>query len=370
MPALILSCNTGEGHNACARAIKEVYDVEGEACQIEDGLRFISDGASKVISSGHVFLYRRLPRLFGWGYAMSEKHPAVFEPDSPLYGLFSRGADDLYRFIADGGYDSVICTHPFTALMLTEVQRRYRLPVKTAFVATDYTCSPGVKDSELNLYFIPDETLIPDFACANIPPERIVVSGIPIRQMFYVHTEKGDAKQRQRIPADHKHMVMMCGSMGCGHMDRLARFLSRNLREDCELTVICGTNKRLRRRLERRHGDRENIHIRGYVQDMSAMLDSADIYLTKPGGISVTEAAAKGLPMVFAKAVEGCETYNRQWFVRMEAATAAEGKPSALGRSCTSILTDENKRRAMAEGLGRMNSGNAAMEIYRRMRAG
>ena len=138
---------------------------------------------------------------------------------------------------------------------------------------------------------------------------------------------------------------------------------------ECELTIICGTNKRLQRKLELLHGRKENVHIRGYVQDMSMMLDSADVYLTKPGGISVTEAAAKQLPMVFTKAVEGCETYNRLWFVERDAA-AAEKKPSALARSCASILADGDRRQAMAEGLGRMNSGNAAMEIYRRMRAG
>lgn len=66
MRVLILSCNTGEGHNSCAKAIKEVFDAKGETCVIEDSLRFISEKTTRFISWGHVFVYRNIPWLFNW----------------------------------------------------------------------------------------------------------------------------------------------------------------------------------------------------------------------------------------------------------------------------------------------------------------
>ena len=150
MRVLILSCNTGEGHNSCAKAIKEVYDNKGDDCVITDALNFISEKTSRFISWGHVFVYRNLPWLFNWGYGFTEKHTGVFKESNMMYNFFGKGADNLYKFIVRGTYDTVICTHPFASLMLTEAQRRYQMPIKTAFVATDYTCSPSVKDSVLD----------------------------------------------------------------------------------------------------------------------------------------------------------------------------------------------------------------------------
>ena len=74
-------------------------------------------------------------------------------------------------------------------------------------------------------------------------------------------------------------------------------FITRTI-INIELTVICGTNKQTAEKLRRRHGENPRVHIRGYVKDMSLMLDSADLYLTKAGGISTTEAAIKGVPLV------------------------------------------------------------------------
>ena len=54
MKTLILSCNTGEGHNSCAKAIKEYYDTVGDECVIKDGLEFISPKVSIMGSHLHI----------------------------------------------------------------------------------------------------------------------------------------------------------------------------------------------------------------------------------------------------------------------------------------------------------------------------
>ena len=236
---LILSCNTGEGHNSCAKAIKEVFDVKCDACVIEDALRFISDKASNFISWGHTYVYRNLPWLFNWGYGFTENHTGAFKEQNMLNNFFGKCADDLYNFIVSGNYDTVICVHPFAALMLTEAKRRYDLPIKTAFVATDYTCSPGVKDSNVDYYFIPDKNLTSEFESTHIPKEKMIVSGIPIRQMFYSSTEKETAKAVGGVPANHRHIVMMCGSMGCGPIEKLTGLLTEKAQENFTLTVVC-----------------------------------------------------------------------------------------------------------------------------------
>ena len=292
MKVLILSCNTGEGHNSCAAALEEECRNQNIPCDTEDALRFISPEVSRFISNWHVRIYRHAPGLFRVGYRAAEDHPAQFHEGSALYRYLTQGAEKLCGFIAGSGYDTVICTHTFAALMVSEVVKTHLPNLKTCFIATDYTCSPSVKDSSLDRYFIPASSLSGDFLGGGVTSERLRACGIPVRQMFRSSVRKEDAKRAFGIPEGHKHLVMMCGSMGCGPIMSIARRIGRDLPDDQDLTIVCGTNKQLYRRLQRRFYDAKNVHVRSYVKDMALLMDSADLYLTKPGGISVTEAAS------------------------------------------------------------------------------
>ena len=73
MRTLILSCNTGAGHNSCARAIQEVYQSRGETCDVIDALLFISKRASKFISNWHTRIYLHAPKFFSAGYEKAEE---------------------------------------------------------------------------------------------------------------------------------------------------------------------------------------------------------------------------------------------------------------------------------------------------------
>lgn len=367
MKTLILSCNTGEGHNSCAKAIKEYYDMRGEVCDIIDGLSFISEGWSRFISGGHVFIYRHLPWLFKVAYRHFEEKDSYFDEGKALYRLFARGSERLYEYIRDRGYDAVICPHVFTALMLTDMLKKHPISLATCFIATDYTCSPSGRNSNLDYYFIPDEEIASDFECENITQDKMVFTTIPVRQMFYLNHNNNEAKQTVGVDPDNKHLVMMCGSMGCGPMKRILKRVSEKMPTDWEVSVICGNNSGLLRELNRKYGDNKKIHIRGFVKDMGMMMDSADLYLTKPGGISVSEAYTKALPMVFINAVGGCEENNRIIFVRRGCAETKESV-NELVDTCLSIMQDDERRLEMKKSLAEGKKQNSSEIIYNKMK--
>ncbi len=366
MSTLILTCSTGQGHNSCAKAVQEYFELQGEHCVVEDALGFASKTLSKVICWGHVTIYRHFHGLFQIGYHYSEKHSRMFQENSGIYHLLTQGTDRIRDYICQGGFDKVVCTHVFASIMITEVQKKYHLPIATSLVATDYTCNPGTRESVVDLYFIPDPPLSVYYECPTIPEEQIVSSGIPIRQMFYHSVSREEAKAAFGIPASRKHLVMMCGSMGCGPMNKLAKGLSEKLPESAELTIVCGTNKSLQKKLSRQYANRKNIHVYGYIQDMSRLMDSADLCLTKPGGISVTEAYMKNLPMVFIDAVAGCEEYNKIYFINKQAATTA-ATAEDITQVCVDILTNPEKLEKMRRNLVDSPKQNAAKVIYDKM---
>ncbi len=324
MKTLILSCTTGEGHNACARAIKEYYDAVGEACFIMDSLSFVSEEVSKIVAKGHILIYRKFSPVFEWGYEYAQNHPKQFDQKKPLYQFFAQGTKALYRYITENGYDAIICTHPFAALMVTEVRRRCGLTADTAFVATDYTCCPGVNCSDVDTYFIPDAALLREFEDQEVPAQKLCPSGIPIRQVFYSAESKVEAKKAFSIAPQRKHIVMACGSMGCGPIEDLSETIAPLLKGDMELTIVCGTNEKLEASMRQIHENAPNVHVHGFVRNMSLLLDSADVYITKPGGLSITEAMAKNVPMVLVNAVGGCESYNLNHLLLLKQAVTGD----------------------------------------------
>ena len=363
MNTLILTCSTGQGHNSCASAIKEYFDLQGQPCVIEDALGFVSPALSRIICWGHVTIYRHFHSLVQAGYRYSETHCGLFRPSSLVYHLLTCGTGAIRSYLLEHRIDTVICTHVFASLMLTQLQRTAPLPLVTCLVATDYTCTPGTRESVVDRYFIPDAPLLRHFEAPAIARAQIVSSGIPIRQMFTACGKPGAAKQALRLDPKGLHLLMMCGSMGCGPMKQLSRKIAEQLPENTDFSIICGTNRALERRLRRLFAHQPRIHVYGYVTDISTMMDSADLYLTKPGGISVTEAAAKGLPMVFIDAVAGCEEYNKRYFISRGAAATADSV-DGLARICTTLLRQPRQLEQMRRSLSTLEKRNAAAIIF------
>ncbi len=367
MRTLILSCSTGGGHNTCAEAIKEVYDRNNDHCEIKEALDFVGWLLTNIVCNGHIYLYRHTPVIFNSIYTMFEAHPNRMGEKSLIYNLLSKGADKLYRYITENKFDAVICTHVFAGLMLTEVKSRYDLPIKTGFVTTDYTCYPGVKNLKLDLYFIPDDKLFKEFESVNINQDNTIAPGIPIRQMFYLRHEKHYAKKRFGIPYGHKHLLIMCGSMGCGKIAKAAGYIGKRLPLDCDVTVICGTNTKLKRRLSKQFECHKNIHIRGYVNDISLAIDSADVCLTKPGGITVTELMVKHMPMALMNTVSGCEKHNSTWLISNGCALSDTNVRDVCERTLA-LLKNDLERERIKTAIFKQTSGNSAQIIYSAMK--
>lgn len=353
MNILILSCKTGQGHNSVANAIAETLEMQGHSWQMIDALSFISNRTAKIMSWGHSFIYCHCPEVFQAGYEVAERYPKTLSEGSVAYWLFARGSRDLNEYCKEQKFDAIICTHVFAALMVTDMKRSYQFSTKSFFVATDYTCYPGVQESEMDAYFIPDDSLISAYK-----DKHTITSGIPVYQRFFSETDKAEAKQSLGIRPEQKHILVMCGSMGCGPMEEIAKRIATNMTSECILSIVCGTNQRLYQKLSEAYAGNANVKIHGFVQNVPLMMEGADIYVTKPGGISTSEAMTKGLPMVLVDAVAGCEDYNLRYFCDMGGAVAAKD-PERIAELCLKLVSDADRRSTMTEQLQKAKKNGA-----------
>lgn len=368
MRTLILSANAGQGHNSCANAIREAFEAHGDFCAVEDVFGLISRRLSESIARNHEKTYRHKPKQSDASYRFLIRHPELFAKEKLVYQVMSIGRRQISRCIREGGYDTVLCTHALAGMILTTVLHKERLPIKTAFIATDYACSPGVNGTELDRYFIPHRMLIPLFEAAEVPSDSICVSGIPVHSAFQPTMDKALARQRFHIQPDHRHLLMMCGSMGCGPIPQLLRRIAADLPEEWEITVVCGTNTELKQQLEEEHHGHPAIHILGYAKEMPLLLSATDLYLTKPGGLSTAEASAAAIPMVFIDAVAGCEENNLRHFVQLGAAITGDTVED-VASACLNLMQNPSRLESMAETLRSQPAGTAAEIIWQEMNA-
>ncbi len=370
MRILILSGNTGEGHNSAARAIQQRFEAEGDSCEIANGLAYMGRLREAVVCRGHVFFYRGMPRLYGWGYRVEEKlsHRQPFQ--RKLERTAKRRLSAPLRALRDklnsGEYDAVLCTHVFAAALVSRLRHAGRTKLPCFFLATDYTCSPGVNQLDVDAWLIPHPALVPEFAELGIPRERLIPTGIPVSAAFLRHGDRDAARAQLGLPPDRHIAVLSCGSMGGGPMGRMVLNILDKLPEDALLVAICGSNRALEGVL-RKLLHSKKLLVKGYVDRMDSYMDAADLFLTKPGGLSSTEAAHKHVPMLLYDAVPGCESRNMDFFVSLGCA-AAFRDPHSFARRVASMLESPEALQSLERRCAREFSDDPARCICEAVR--
>ena len=358
MKILILSCNTGGGHNSAAAAVKEYFDSKDVYCEIQDALAFDSRLKSEIISKGHVMLYKKAPGLFGAGYRFAEKHPSKPGSESLTYVIMKRGVEKLYDYLSNNHFDAVLCTHVFACMLMTEVKKCYSISLRSYFIATDYASYPGIEEVKADAFFIAHKYLIPDYLNYGVEEQLLIPTGIPIKHAFYKSLSKENAKDFLGLPKDKKVILLMCGSMGCGPVYKLGKMLLEKLPQNAKLVIVCGSNEKLVNKFEKLPSD-QNLRVVGFTDKMNIYMDACDVVMTKPGGLSSTESATKGLPMVLMNVVAGCETRNLEFFLNNEFAVSAETL-EGLADEAISLLADDEKMASLKNLLNESFSVYAA----------
>lgn len=331
MNILILSCNTGQGHNTAAEAVLEAFERNGHNCRMENALLFLSKIHDDIICDGHVFIYKNFPKLFGVGYRFEENHEPKF-----IQNQLKLGVKKFGDFVSENSFDAIVCTHVFASILVNEYKKKSGYDCPCAFVSTDYTCHPGAPEGNSDLYFTAHPLLEAEFVNAGVDKDKIFPYGIPVAHKFIKSVSKADARKELELPEDAKIVLIGGGSMGCGPIAKLATLICEKL-SDGLVIVACGNNEKLIDQISRL--GHSNILPLPYTKRMDLYLSAADLYLTKAGGLSTTETIYKATPLLYINAVPGCETRNID-FMSENSYAAVAFSPEEASELAVSIVND------------------------------
>lgn len=313
MDALILSCATGGGHHAAACALKEALDARGWHADLLDPYTLSGGGLDRRVGGCYIGIAQKTPRLFGFIYRLGSLYSRL-PWHSPVYRLNRRMRPAMQAYLTRHHYDVIFATHLYPAEILTYMKDAGDPLPPTVFVATDYTCIPFTEETRCDAYAIPAPDLREEYVRRGIPAEKIVPTGIPVRAAFSEDIGQAEAKRRLGLDPQRRLLAVAGGSIGAGQVEKTVRSLCEAVSDDWQIAVICGSNEKLLHRLRRHYGDRPNLRLLGRTEEMALYMKASDAFLSKPGGLSSTEAAAAGCFLIHLPPIPGCETANVRFF--------------------------------------------------------
>lgn len=183
MRVLILSCNTGEGHNAAAKAMLERIREQGHEADMVDIMLLASKRTSKWVGGCYVWVVNHMPRLFALlykagGTISSPKHK------SPVYWANTFMAKHLQAYLQKHPCDIILTPHLFPAETATYMKKHQMLKQKVVAISTDYTCIPFWEETECDYYIIPHKDLQNEYQLKGVPAHKLVPLGIPVGLAF------------------------------------------------------------------------------------------------------------------------------------------------------------------------------------------
>ncbi|WP_324669561.1 MGDG synthase family glycosyltransferase [Geochorda subterranea] len=361
---LMLTATYGQGHIQAARALAEAMAVvrPGIRTASIDFFDLINPVFNAATRLAYIYSVRKAPVLWREFY----ERTARIDPDSFLQQrLYHLGESALRRTIEATQARVVVSTHPTPGGVVAELHRDGKLwpePALTATVITDYVLHSQWVHPSTGLYLASCHDVADELMARGIPASRIEVTGIPIRSGFRRPVDREAARARWGLDAERPVVVMLIGAHGMmrGAVEACRR-LAR-LPEPLQLVVVAGFDRHLQATLEAElAGSPHPVRVLGFVEEVPALMAASDVLVTKPGGLTVSEALAMGTCTVVYSPIPGQEEGNAAYLRRHDAAEVA-ASPAELAFVVEGLLQAPERRRQLAERARQLGRPDAATE--------
>lgn len=306
---LILTTSTGQGHNQAANSLIEAFNEEGYTCVKRDFLEKTNKLLNKIIVWGYEILASKIPNIYGWFYKLTDSK-AINKLD---YIFFSRTTKKMLKIIDEERPDVIIGTHPFTVNIISHLKNK-GMNIPFISIVTDFKAHYSYVSSSVDSYITGSEFTKDSLVERGINANIIYPVGIPIKESFL---EK-DINIPHVKNDDYFNLLLMSGSMGLNNISYVLDELLKN-NHKLRITVVCGNNEHLKKTLDEKsklNFPNKKLHIIGFSNDIASFMEYSDILISKPGGLTVTEAIAKNLPLIIPFVIPGQEMENTEFLTR------------------------------------------------------
>lgn len=321
---LILYSTYGDGHQQAARAIQDSLTKSHPDAQITmiDYMQLVHPRTHSMSRYLFVQGMKKLPNVYGFFYNKTRPSTSF----SLFFKKFNRvGVRRLHKLLHDLEPSIVVSTFPLAAGAMSILKSDGLTSVPTTTVITDHTDHSYWVYPMTNRYIVGSEMVKQGLLKYNVEHNRISVTGIPIRSEFMQGYDRDALANKHGLDPNLPTLLLMGGGYGIiKDSEELAKAFEA-LPMTIQWIVVCGHNHKLKQEFEEiTESSKHRVHIKGYVEFVHELMAFSDVMVTKPGGLTISEALTMQLPMVIFNPLPGQETDNTRFLLQSGAALYAD----------------------------------------------
>jgi len=362
-PLLFLHATAGAGHTRAAEALAAACALRELPAQTLDTLDCTSKPFKHVYAKSYVKLVQTMPALWGFLYDQSDRKE--FDAKSRKLGLLLEklSTRDFLRTIRAIDPAAIVCTHFLPLELLSDLERRGKFKCPLAAVVTDISPHSYWVYPHVDHYYVANAHAQRELLRKGVPLVQTTATGIPIDPVFAVSRPAKTARAALGLP-EKPTVLLLSGGFGVGPLTALLRSFA-DYEADCSLIVVAGKNAELKAECEAIAATLSvDVTVFGFVDFIHDLLDAADVVVTKPGGLTLSEILAKAKPMLLVSPIPGQEQRNCEYLLEHGVATRLYDFDDAA-YYIDQLLRDPVRLHAMALAAQKIARPHAARDIVR-----
>ena len=368
---LLLSASAGAGHVRAAEAIekafKELDDGARREVQHIDVLNYTNKLFRHLYSKAYIDLVNKMPEVPGWVYDKLDK---PWKNERRRLALDKLNTRPFVKLLREYQPDLIVCTHFLPAEIVSWLKAKERLASRQVIIVTDFDVHAMWLVHHYEQYFVAIDEARAYLEALGIPPAKITVSGIPIDPVFAIKKDKQKMRAKHGLEPDRTTILLSAGGFGVGSVDALINALLP-MQHRVQIVSICGRNEELKKRLTRlaaRAKPEASVLLKpfGYTKEMDELMTASDLVLGKPGGLTTSEALAKGLVFAIVNPIPGQEERNSDHLLEGGVAIRCNNLPT-ISYKLDRLLSDPARFKSMQTNAQKLGHPNAATEIVQKL---
>jgi processive 1,2-diacylglycerol beta-glucosyltransferase len=298
---LLLSASSGAGHVRAAQALERSLLELRAAREVRhvDALEYADKTFRNLYSKAYLDMVNKAPALMGWLYDYFDK---PWKRQRRRLAFDKLNTRPFVKMLKKEQPDIVICTHFLPAEIVSWLRTKKEIAAWHAIVVTDFDVHAMWLCRDYDHYFVGlDETRV-HLEKLGIPPNKVSVSGIPIDPLFEQKKDQRAMREKHGLEPDRLTILVSAGGFGVGPIQKVMKVLLQ-MQHPAQVVAVCGRNKDLTQQLDNLAASISRDHPMtvkavGYTSEMDEYMAASDLIVGKPGGLTTSEALAKGVVFV------------------------------------------------------------------------
>jgi processive 1,2-diacylglycerol beta-glucosyltransferase len=317
-------------------------------------------------------LVNKAPHVLGYFYDMLDQ-PGNSGNGTP--GAQRAGWGDRYRlalqklnlgkfmrFLKSQPWDLVINTHFLPAEIIASLRRKGALTVPQVTVTTDFDTHRLWVNQPCERYFTATYEGALYLEHWGVPLQDIYPTGIPVHPVFTEFKERAACLAKHGLDGDRPIVLQLAGGFGVGPIERLFQALL-GAEVPIQLVSIAGRNENLKAALEKMPiPTRHRVRVLGFTKEIDEFMNVADLVVSKPGGLTTSEALARGAVMIIVNPIPGQESRNSDYLLENGAAIKVNNT-ATVAHKLTQLLCDKERLASLRANVRRIARPRAAFAI-------